>query len=175
MKLSKAIASVPAGTFFTGRGDERKPDYPAILVHAMSEVFKARGVKYDKGTLEKVAEHLNPSTFQRQVAIERGRRDENGGTGPVPAKAKKARPNPIDGGMRKRGVDPISGKTKREAKAEAKAAKVAKKAEARAAKVKKPTPKKAEARAAKKPAKAEAKAARKPEADPISGEPVPVH
>jgi len=193
MKLSEAIRALPAKLFPKIDG-EKRPDYKGIFVEAVSALLESRKVKFQRETLEKIAEHVNLSTFQRQAALECARRygtmnDKGERINPPPAvpKPKKTGVAAIDGKPKR--VDPITGepikaapKTKKSTKPE-KAAKAKspapKKATAKPAAPKaKPTatPKPAAPKKVATPAKVKAEAAPKPTpkpaVDPITGEPI---
>lgn len=175
MKLAEAIHSVSAKLFPTVDG-VRRPDYGGIFVEAVSAVLAARKVKFDRSTLEKVAEHINLSSFQRGAAMEAVRRygtvDAKTGerTGPKPKveRAKRTGTVAIDG--RKPRLDPITGepivrKPKAPKAKTEKVKAVLKPKKSKAPKVaKKPKAPKAVKEAPSKPAK--------PKLDPITGEPI---
>jgi hypothetical protein len=176
MKLFQALSQVSATRFPKVEG-ERRPDYKAIFIDVVSMIFEARKVKFDRATVEKIAQHINLSSYQRAAASEAAKRygkmnEKTGKREPVEAKPKAATKTgvkAIDGVKRRK--DPITGEVK------AKAAKVkAAKEKAAADKTPKKKPRTTETiKTTKEKTVAKAKKGGKKgkaEIDPITGEPV---
>lgn len=170
LSMSKAIAQCPKSMF--GKKGERPPNYPGIFAAVAKALLTEAGVKFSTATVDAVAEVINPSTLQRQIAQRRealtGKWNADKGTyEDIPEKAPKAKVAP-------RGVDPISGEKKARKAAKGKVAAPKKSTEGTGAKLKKgitkPTPKKA-AKAASKVHTVSKKAAKAPAA-PTATKPV---
>jgi hypothetical protein len=73
MKLFQALSQVSATRFPKVEG-ERRPDYKAIFIDVVSMIFEARKVKFDRATVEKIAQHINLSSYQRAAASEAAKR-----------------------------------------------------------------------------------------------------
>jgi hypothetical protein len=116
LTLAKAISQCPKSMFgkraTPGKSDGRPPNYPAILAAVAKAMLTDAGVKYNEATIDAVAEVINPSTLQRQVAQHRETitgKIEDGVYLPVAAPKPKVKVAP-------RGVDPISGEKVRRPK-----------------------------------------------------------
>jgi len=182
LSISQALKDIKQSVFFEGKLGKYDPKtehhhntiaWGRVFAETCAAILADRGMKFSQATLDVVGKHINLSSFQRAVHVERDYRD-GAAERPIPKLKNKAkivtrkRPNPIDGGMRKR-VDPITGEPLPPKKVKAKKPAAPKK-EAKEAK-----PKKVAAPKAKKPA-APKKTGPKPapipeEADPITGEP----
>lgn len=172
MKLSEAIASVSAKLFPTIEG-QRRPNYSGIFVEAVSTLLDARKVRYDAATIQKIADAINLSSFQRAAASECAKRygAMEGGerTAPEP-KEKKAKPAKLPVKKSARGTDPITGERAVKAPKKAKPAAPVKKAAKST-----PAPKKAEGKPLAAPEeriRVKKSAPKVGKVDPITGEPV---
>lgn len=91
LTLNAAIASAPRSLF----GDKDKgtpPKFRKIFAHVVKAMLKDAGQKFDEKTVDLVAEAVNPSSFQRQVADHRATITgllKGGKYQPIPEKAPK--------------------------------------------------------------------------------------